>query len=597
MENNTEINNAEANNKDIFNSEEYIHYVVQYDGVYKDQDKNYKEKSDVYVTIITDDYAIFSVKKDLVSTLADTYFIMQLAKRSLNDNGNFIITYVLPPQVYTLQEISAVEATNVNLLQINLPLQLEGDGVVVGIIDTGIDYLNEEFTDANGKTRIVGIWDQTIPSGDAKEFNVPFGTFYTREDIDRALELKRQGGNPYDIVPSKDEEGHGTNLAGIVGATGKNGVTKGIATKCEFLVVKLIRNLYYEKTFQLKVPAFGLMSILSAIELMKNYLVKKGKPVVVLLPLGSNSGNHRGKNLIDAYIQSITSNVGIAVVTGAGNQGLEDNHVSGLIKNEDDESVVEIIVSPEQKYLFLELWATLPNIFEVNIISPSGEETGYIPAALNIKRSYNFIFENTKVSIYYYLPEEYSGEELIKMYFTNIRPGIWRLKIKLVLGKLARYDVWLPQSGLKEEGTRFTPSNPYGTTTVPADSQYVITVAAYNQNNNNILSYSGIYFNDEFIGGIDFAAGGVDTLTTGVNNTLNVINGTSLSAAIGAGACVLLFEWGIVDGHYPYMYSQSLKTFLQRGTIRRKGDTYPNAQWGYGIIDFYRIFTNIGNIL
>lgn len=580
--------------KDIFNSTDYIHYVVQYEGIYggkNDEDKDY------YVTIINSNYAIFSVKEDLVSTLVDTYYITKLANMKLGESGDFVVTYVLPPQVYTLQEISAVKATNVELLQINLPLQLEGSGVVVGIIDTGIDYLNEEFTDKNGETRIVGIWDQTISSSDTYMNIVPFGTFYTKDDINKALELKSQGGNPYDIVPSKDENGHGTNLAGIVGASGKNRLIKGIANKCEFLVVKLVENLYYEKTFELKVPVYSLMAILPAIENMGEYLKKEKKPVVVLLPLGSNNGNHRGKNLVDAYIEDIISNVGIAVVTGAGNQGLEDNHVSGFIREVNEENIVEIIVSPEQKYMFLEFWAIIPNIFEINIISPSGDETGFIPAILNMKKSYNYVFESTQVSIYYYLPEEYSGEELIKVYFTDIRPGIWRLKLRLVLGKMANYDIWLPQSGLKEQGTRFTTSNPYGTITVPGDSQFVVTVAAYNQNNNNILSYSGVYFIDETIGGIDFAAGGVDTLTTGLNNTVEAINGTSLSAAIGAGACVLLFEWGIVDGNYPYMYSQSLKTFLYRGTVRRKSDTYPNPQWGYGIIDFYRIFTNIGNIL
>ena len=104
------------------------------------------------------------------------------------------------------------------------------------------------------------------------------------------------------------------------------------------------------------------------------------------------------------------------------------------------------------------------------------------------------------------------------------------------------------------------------------------------------MTYSGLSFRQEYINKIDFAAGGVNTMTVVLNNSTQIINGTSLSAAIGAGACVLLFQWGIVQGNYPYMYSQSIKTFLRRGVNKRGKDIYPNPQWGYGIINFYKIF-------
>lgn len=158
---------------------------------------------------------------------------------------------------------------------------------------------------------------------------------------------------------------------------------------------------------------------------------------------------------------------------------------------------------------------------------------------------------------------------------------------------MAKYNAWLWQSGITLPGTRFLPSNQYGTVTIPGDSDFVVTVAAYNQNNNNLLSYSGVSFKDEYIDKIDFAAGGVNTMTVGLNNSTQIISGTSLAAAIGAGASVLLFQWGIVKGNYPYMYSQSIKTFLWRGVIKRGKDIYPNPEWGYEIINFYKIFENM----
>ena len=158
---------------------------------------------------------------------------------------------------------------------------------------------------------------------------------------------------------------------------------------------------------------------------------------------------------------------------------------------------------------------------------------------------------------------------------------------------MARYNAWIWQYGLSLPNTRFSPSDPYGTITIPGDSTLVVTVAAYNQNNNNLLTYSGLSFRQEYIKKIDFAAGGVNTMTVGLNNSTQIINGTSLSAAVGAGACVLLFQWGIVEGNYPYMYSQSIKTFLTRGVIKRGKDVYPNPELGYGILNFYKIFENM----
>ena len=474
-------------------------------------------------------------------------------------------------------------------MQANKPLNLNGNGVIVGIIDTGIDYLSEEFRDKNGKSRIISIWDQTIKNNNESTI-VPFGSLYTREEINKAIEVYEAGGNPYDIVPSKDINGHGTGMAGIVGALGKNKDIKGIAPECEFVIVKLSESAYTKKLLNLEIPIFSLPTIFAAIEYLKKVLFKEKKPLVVLLPLGSNNGNHKGDNIFDSFIESVSNNVGIVIVTGSGNEADKDGHVSGIIVDKENIEVIDLLVQENQGYMAVEIWVDLPNIIDINLISPSGEETGFIRGAVNVQKTNTFIFEKTQTRISYYLPEEYTGEELISIYFGDITPGIWQIKLRLRSGEMARYNAWLWQSGITLPGTRFLPSDQYGTVTIPGDSDFVVTVAAYNQNNNNSLSYSGVSFREENINKIDLSAGGVNTITVGLNNSTQVISGTSLAAAIGAGACVLLFQWGIVQGNYPYMYSQSIKTFLRRGVNKRGKDIYPNPQWGYGIINFYKIF-------
>ncbi|VYU55599.1 S8 family serine peptidase [Clostridium tertium] len=571
-----------------FNTDNYSSYLIEYTGEIKSE---IVDKLDIFLFKINEEYAVLFIRSDMINDFEDTLEVISLINSYFKGN-NFEVIYVVPPDIYTLQQVSAIQASNVGMLQTELALNLTGKGVVVGIIDTGIDYLSNEFKDSNGNTRIDSILDQNLGLNKVND-NLILGNIYNKEQIDEAIRARDNGRDPYSIVPSKDEIGHGTNMAGIIGGTGKNPALKGVAPECEFVSVKLLEAKFLKKRLGIKEPIYNIASIFLAIEYLRRYHVESGKPMVILLPLGSNSGNHKGSHILDNYIASVSFNLGIVIVTGTGNEGAEDLHTSGIIKNIGDYSTIEMIVEKNQAILYMEIWMGVPDIIEVNVVSPSGLDTGYIPAILDIRKKYSFVFEQTKISIYYALPEEYSGDQLIRLYFYDIKPGIWNINVRLKLGRMAEYNAWLAQRALTLPGTRFISSTQYGTVTIPGDSRYAITVAAYNQNNNNLLSYSGVAFRDERNNAIDFAAGGYNTITVGPNNTIVTVSGTSLAAAVGAGACVLLFEWGIVNKNYPYMYSQTIKTFLTRGVYKRSGDIYPNPQLGYGIIDFYKIFENM----
>lgn len=573
---------------EIVSDENYYIYTVLYGG--KAKENVYYNEGNVVLVIINETYAMAAIKNTVTKEIGNINIIASIINKSVADNG-IIIYYVAPPEIFTLQETSAIDASEVNSVQLNLPLDLKGTGVTVAIIDTGIDYHNEEFCDTNGRTRIKFLWDQTLKP--VKGENVSFGRVYNSEEINRAIEAKKNNLNPYDIVPSIDKDGHGTNMAGIVGARGVNPSIRGMAPECDFIIIKLAQARSYNEFFPTNINKYNVAFIISALEYAKDYALSQNKPIVILLPLGTNNGNHKGKHILDSFIQSISQNVGIVVVSGSGNEGIQDSHVSGFLEKKGDTDSIELIIAPNQKNMLIEIWVDLPNIVGVEIISPSGETTGVIPAILNLNKKYVFTFELTDISVYYYLPEEYTGDELIRIYLRNLQEGIWRIRVTLKLGDRATYNAWILQKGLTVPGTRFTSSDSYGTIMIPSDSPLVITAAAYNQNNNNLLAYSGVSFRNQYINNIDFAAGGVNTPTVGLNNTVAIINGTSLSAAVGAGACCLLFQWGIVNKNYPYMYAQSMKTFLSRGTLERRGDVYPNPQWGFGILNVYKLFENI----
>ncbi|BCZ44903.1 hypothetical protein psyc5s11_09700 [Clostridium gelidum] len=563
--------------ENIFNQINYNHYMVQYQGNIEEE---ISKIPNYYVTIINEKYAILSIKGELGIDIGDIRF-------------NTLV-YVKPVEMYTLQEISPIEASNARFLQLDLPLNLTGIGVNIAIIDSGIDYLSDEFMDSNGETRIEGIWDQTIISGEQdKDISVPFGTVYRKGKIDEAIRAYRKGESPYEIVPSKDEIGHGTSMSGIIGATGKKPELKGVVPECDFVVVKLIEDISYKAQFDIKIPVYNITSIFSALEFIYEYALTSKKPMVIYFPLGSTLGNHKGNGILEEYIESITGTSGIVLVTGTGNQRDTGGHTSGIISEVGQRGVMELQASPEQKHLVVDIWIDFPDIMTLDIVSPSGENSKIIPVVTNSTRTYTFLFEKTSIKVNYYFPEENTGDELIRISFSNLQPGIWALRLTGNYILSGVYNAWLPQTGITVGNTKFSATDPYGTFTSPGTSIYVVTVAAYNQNNNNVVNYSGMAFRERFVDRIDVAAGGVNALTIAPDNKTTVVNGTSVSAAVVAGVCAMLFQWGIVQGNDPDIYSQTVKAYLAKGTTKRVGDIYPNARWGYGILNVLDMFKNI----
>lgn len=108
---------------------------------------------------------------------------------------------------------------------------LTGDGVILAVLDSGIDYFLPEFRDADGKTRIIAIWDQTQQPDEAQGRFAPEGyregVLYTRERINEALALGREDG--LKLVPVYDTSGHGTAVAGVAA-----GSDTGVAPKASF---------------------------------------------------------------------------------------------------------------------------------------------------------------------------------------------------------------------------------------------------------------------------------------------------------------------------------------------------------------------------
>lgn len=503
-------------------------------------------------------------------------------------------TYIAIPKLFGLMDTSAVEATGALRLQRVRGTSLTGNGVIVGFIDTGIDYTNDIFKNVTGRTRILSIWDQSDQSGTHPQ-GIEFGSEYTREDIDRAL----QSENPYSIVPTKDTQGHGTFMAGV--ACGSEDVENnfiGAANESQIAVVKLKKAKKYLRNFYLieenVQDVYQENDIMQAVTYLRNLSRRESKPLVLVLGLGTGSGQRSGGSALSQQLNDLGEMIGCCVVTCAGNEGNARLHYKGSVLNKEYEDV-ELRVGEGTNGFTMELWGNSPDIISVAFISPSGEMISRIPARVGQSDTVEFLLEKSKIDISYSLVEAGGGVELIFMRFIDPTPGVWIIRVygnNILEGD---YNIWLPIKQFIDKETYFLKPNPDITLTVPSTTQATITVAAYDNMTNALFTDSSRGFTRTNEIKPDITAPGVNVYGPGINNNYVRKSGTSVAAALVAGNCAQLMQWGIVEKNETQMKTNYIKNFLIRGAIRDRNIVYPSKEWGYGKVNVYEAFSILRN--
>lgn len=503
-------------------------------------------------------------------------------------------TYIAIPKLFGLMDTSAVEATGALRLQRVRGASLTGNGVIVGFIDTGIDYTNDIFKNVTGRTRILSIWDQSDQSGTPPQ-GIEFGSEYTREDIDSAL----QSENPYSIVPTKDTQGHGTFMAGV--ACGSEDVENdfiGAANESQIAVVKLKKAKKYLRDFYLieenVQEVYQENDIMQAVTYLRNLSIRESKPLVLVLGLGTGSGQRSGGSALSQLLNDLGETIGCCVVTCAGNEGNARLHYKGSVLNKEYEDV-ELKVGEGTNGFTMELWGNSPDIISVAFISPSGEMISRIPARVGQSDTVEFLLEKSKIDISYSLVEAGGGVELIFMRFIDPTPGVWIIRVygnNILEGD---YNIWLPIKQFIDKETYFLKPNPDITLTVPSTTQATITVAAYDNMTNALFTDSSRGFTRTNEIKPDITAPGVNVYGPGINNNYVRKSGTSVAAALVAGNCAQLMQWGIVEKNETQMKTNYIKNFLIRGAIRDRNIIYPSKEWGYGKVNVYEAFSILRN--
>ncbi|SHI70690.1 Subtilase family protein [Clostridium cavendishii DSM 21758] len=511
------------------------------------------------------------------------------------DKLSDVLVYPNPNALYTLCDISPIEASGSSQFYNSTYLPLDGTGVLVGILDTGIDYLNEEFINEDGTTRIITIWDQTIPCEKGKKY-LHGGCEYTREDINKAIKAKKDGQDPYKIVASKDEIGHGTSIASIVGAKGVNPEVRGVAPRCDLSIVKLAPSpKAFIEEFEAygNAPTFTTAVVFLGVKYFYDLSRRLNRPVVILIPIGGCRGGRNGLATIERYIDEISRVKGITVVAALGNEGNSDNHTSGTIESVGDIKSIELKIGKKQKNINFEIWVNKPDKYSMTIISPSGEVYSNISPSLNKTIEIKFLYEGTIIYLEYAIPEISTGEERITIIGKDIKEGIWSFNLIGEVVITGKYDAYLIQRELLAHETKFLNSNPYRTLMIPSSSLYSISVGYYNQNNNSIDINSSRGYSRDGRAKPELVAGGVNALATTTGSKTQVISGSSVAAAVVAGCAALIFQWAIINGNDTSLYATKVKTYLIGGTVKPEGKEYPNPEWGYGIINMKLVFDNM----
>ncbi len=558
---------------------EAVGFFIEYASL--DELKKIDEIPGASVVVIDPNYAVVFIPFNRVSEIQP--YIKEIAAIEV-------------PPIYTLEQASPIEASGAPLFHNNPFLQLTGRGVVIGIIDTGIDYLNREFMNEDDTTRILRIWDQTIDSGQ-DIYGAKFGTEYKEDEINSAIQTSKSGGDPYSIVNTKDEIGHGTAVASLAGARGYNVDVTGAAPDCNFAIVKLReapRVLQeYAGISTVDTGRYAGVEIVLGIRYLSRLASEIERPMVICIPLGTNTGAHDGTNDVESSIDVVSNQIGVIGVTGTGNEGDTDTHMEDRFTKAGEIRNLEVRIGKAQKDLNFQIYIQQPDKVSLGIVSPSGEVIEKIPVRLNRVENINFIYEGTKMRISYLYPDPITGAEVISIAARGLREGIWQFRLYGDYIVDGRYWSWLPQRSLLDEDTKFLSPSQYITLTMPGTAKAAIVSAYYNQTNNSTVGQSGRGFTRDGRIKPDIAAGGINGIVTTPGGGTKTVSGSSVATAITAGCCALILQWGIVDGNDRKMYWTEVRSYLIRGTTMRVGETYPNEQWGYGALNIKGVFDAI----
>ena len=510
------------------------------------------------------------------------------------------VEWIEKPKQMEYEVLDGIRASCINAVR---PPEagLTGNGILIAVIDSGIDIFHPDFRKDDGTTRILGLWDQTqIPvsmtendrdQSEVIERNIAEngeppegyygGVFYSQQEINEALRAGEERGivQGRQIVSSQDVNGHGTHVAGIAAGNGRasGGRLKGVAPEADLLIVKL--GVPGESDFP------RTTQVMTGIDFAVRFAMERNLPLVINLSIGNNYGAHDGTTLLETYMNQIMGLGKITIVTGMGNQGTSEKHTSHVLQ-EGEELEIPFIIGPGEQSFGLQIWKNYADVIRVSLLHPSGEILGPFYYGFGLTETG---YGDTRVLVYNGEPVPYSVNQEIYITFLpeeeSLDEGEWRVLLESVRIVSGQVELWLPDAGLISGVTKFLKPDPVLTQTIPSTADRVISVGAYDALTNRIAPFSGRGTNKVSLIRIkpDLVAPGVNIESCAPGGGYTIKSGTSMAVPFVSGSAALMMEWGIGKGNDIFLYGEKLKAYLRRGARQLPGFTeYPNEVTGYG---------------
>lgn len=537
----------------------------------------------------------FGVSDD-VTLLNDRFSLLHLAKNNMQPCDLGQNPYHVFPTLYTISaDVAPPTPGMVSITPVN-NYTLLGQGVIIGIVDTGIDYRHPAFMNRDKTTRILSIWDQTIQDGPPPN-GFTYGTEYTKASINDALQYE----NSLSVVPSIDTIGHGSAIASIVaGSPDTKNSFSGVVPNSELVVVKL-KEAKSNLKMIFSVPEDKLCFQESDIVLGIRYLIDVGqrlrRPLVICIALSSSQGSHDGRGVLSTYLESLVQRPDVDVSISAGNQGNSGRHYFNRTISAPHFNDFQLNIAESDKQFSMEIWAHIPGRLSIEISAPDREMVSSINPSFN--DCHKYVFQNSQSILWVnnMIFERESGDQLILLRFQDPLPGIWYFRVQNIENEPFTINSWLPSGDLISDETFFLNSNPDITITSPGNSRRTLTAAAYNQMTSNILDESGRGFTRSGYVKPDIAAPGFQIPCAVTENQYGTLTGAGASAAFTAGAIAVIFEWTQNKGNFTYITGEQVNRIIIRGAQRNPAYSYPNNIWGFGQLDLNRVFELFSTIM
>ncbi len=521
------------------------------------------------------------------------------------------VTFIDPGSTNYIQNDLSVPETGASLVQGGLinGTSYKGQGAIVIIYDTGIDWKHKDFRVAGDttKSRILSIWDQTLTAipGETVPNGFSYGVEYTKAQIDDEID-----GSPTGVVRELDINGHGTHVTGTAAGNGGTfgGQYAGMAPLADIIVVKGGD------------VSFSESKMIDGVTYAMNKAAAFGKPVVLNWSIGSQSGPHDGTRPYEVAIDAMVAQPGRVVVVSAGNDGDQAMHIGstippgGTLTTTFSVPTYTATTGTENDVFTFDGWFTGSPSISATVTSPTGITL--------MKNAGEFgdgpVITDGTIT----LANTISSWNSLREVWLNVhdavstnppKPGIWTLALTNPGAASTTFDGWLYAKKVGSTTVTLVGGGTDKTVGMPATSVGAITAASYvtkwgwpSYLGGNYV-YSNSYDSTSRISSFssrgptrdgrqkpDITAPGQGITsslssmcdTTGQSSWVQpgrkhwLLQGTSMAAPHVTGAAALFL------GINPSYTAAQIKTLLQTAA---NADTYtgtvPNYVWGYGKMD------------